>query len=145
MEEKKEKTEQKWALLGFRSRRAGKSVIAILWYVLCVAVLHFGITSPCPVEAAGRDLALYRANSILIFFWMISPAIFLSDSPIREHLWPFKKKETWFSVLGMMIVFILFAYSFAQIENAHSPQYKETFNQYIESSYQGFVDAGNQQ
>lgn len=145
MEENREKNKQKWILWGFRSKNAGKSIIAILWYVLCAAVLYFGITSPCPVQAVGRDLALFRANSILIFIWMISPAIFLSDSPIRKHVWPFKMKETWFSVLGMMIVNILFAYSFAQIENSHTTQYKESFNRYIESSYQRFVDAGTQQ
>ncbi len=143
--EENRKNEQKWALWGFRSKNAGKFIIAILWYILCAAVLYFGITSPCPVEATGRDLALFRANSILIFFWMISPAIFLSDSPIRKHVWPFKKKEMWFSVLGMMIVNILFAYSFAQIENSHSTKFKDSFSRYIESSYQGFVDAGTKQ
>ena len=60
----------------------------------------------------------------VIFLWMLSPAIFLSETPLRRRLPLFRQRIVSKSLIGMMIVFILFTYLFAMTESWHSPEYK---------------------
>ena len=129
-------------LFGFRSGKPVKMIAALAWYLLCLVVLFFGLTTPVPVAASAYDAGLYRLSGVILFLWMLSPAVFLSNTPLRQYLPLFRKRQTGFSVMGMMIVFVFFAYLFASVESLHSPAYQEAFNTYIQSAYQAFVDAG---
>ena len=110
-------------LLGFRSGNPLKMTVALAWYLLCLVVLFF-------------------LSGVILFLWMLSPAVFLSDTPLRQYLPLFRKRQTGFSVMGMMIVFVFFAYLFASVESLHSAAYQQMFNTYIQSAYQAFVEAG---
>ena len=129
-------------LLGFRSGNPLKMTVALAWYLLCLVVLFFGLTTPVPVTAGAYDGGIYRLSGVILFLWMLSPAVFLSDTPLRQYLPLFCKRQTGFSVMGMMIVFVFFAYLFASVESLHSAAYQEMFNTYIQSAYQAFVEAG---
>ena len=129
-------------LLGFRSGNPLKMTVALAWYLLCLVVLFFGLTTPVPVTAGAYDGGIYRLSGVILFLWMFSPAVFLSDTPQRQYLPLFRKRQTGFSVMGMMIVFVFFAYLFASVESLHSAAYQEMFNTYIQSAYQAFVEAG---
>ena len=129
-------------LLGFRSGNPLKMTVALAWYLLCLVVLFFGLTTPVPVIAGAYDGGIYRLSGVILFLWMLSPAVFLSDTPLRQYLPLFRKRQTGFSVMGMMIVFVFFAYLFASVESLHSAAYQEMFNNYIQSAYQAFVEAG---
>lgn len=129
-------------LLGFRSGNLLKMTVALAWYLLCLVVLFFGLTTPVPVTAGAYDGGIYRLSGVILFLWMLSPAVFLSDTPLRQYLPLFRKRQTGFSVMGMMIVFVFFAYLFASVESLHSAAYQEMFNTYIQSAYQAFVEAG---
>lgn len=129
-------------LLGFRSGNPLKTTVALAWYLLCLVVLFFGLTTPVPVTAGAYDGGIYRLSGVILFLWMLSPAVFLSDTPLRQYLPLFRKRQTGFSVMGMMIVFVFFAYLFASVESLHSAAYQEMFNTYIQSAYQAFVEAG---
>ena len=115
---------------------------ALLWYALCVAVLICGMTAEVPVPADAHDKFLYRIGAIIIFLWLLSPALFLSDSKMRSYLPLFRRRQFGFSMLGMMIAFVFFAYLFASLESLHSAAYQEEFGAYIQSAYQTFIDAG---
>ena len=97
-------------LLGFRSGNPLKMTVALAWYLLCLVVLFFGLTTPVPVTAGAYDGGIYRLSGVILFLWMLSPAVFLSDTPLRQYLPLFRKRQTGFSVMGMMIVFVFFAY-----------------------------------
>lgn len=129
-------------LLGFRSGNPLKMTVALAWYLLCLVVLFFGLTTPVPVTAGAYDGGIYRLSGVILFLWMLSPTVFLSDTPLRQYLPLFRKRQTGFSVMGMMIVFVFFAYLFASVESLHSAAYQEMFNTYIQSAYQAFVEAG---
>ena len=129
-------------LLGFRSGNPLKMTVALAWYLLCLVVLFFGLTTPVPVTAGAYDGGIYRLSGVILFLWMLSLAVFLSDTPLRQYLPLFRKRQTGFSVMGMMIVFVFFAYLFASVESLHSAAYQEMFNTYIQSAYQAFVEAG---
>lgn len=127
---------------GFRSGKLIKMTVAAVWYMLCFVVLFFVLTTQVPVAASARDERLYRISGVILFLWMLSPAVFLSDTQLRQYLPLFRKRQVGFSVMGMMIVFVFFAYLFASVESLHSDAYQEAFNTYIQSAYQAFVDAG---
>ena len=73
---------------------------------------------------------------------MLSPAIFLSDTAFRAKLPLFKKRIAMYSLVGLMIVFVLFQYLFTAVEGLHTREYLDEFRTYISVTYKGFVGAG---
>ena len=73
---------------------------------------------------------------------MLSPAIFLSDTAFRAKLPLFKKRIAMYSMVGLMIVFVLFQYLFTAVEGLHTHEYLDEFRTYISATYEGFVEAG---
>lgn len=129
-------------LLGFRSGKPLKKIAAVLYYALCVAVLVLAMVTPVPVSAGARDQFIYRLSGVIIFVWMMSPAIFLSETPLRRWLPFFKKKNFMGSLGGMMIVFLFFAYLFAAVGELYTPEFNGAFGAYIQSTYESFIEAG---
>jgi len=130
-------------VLGFRSKTPWKMIVACCYYVLCLVILIVGLMTRPPIEANGRDTLVYFVSVLMIFLWMLSPAIFLSNTPLRGKLPLFRKHDALKSLLGMMIVFLLFSYLFAMTESWHSPSYKVAFQAYNEATFNGFVQAGD--
>lgn len=131
-------------VLGFRSGVPWKGIVAVGYYILCAFILVVCLVTPPLVPAGPWDTFLVKLSSVVIFLWMMSPAIFLSETPIRNNL-PFLKKHTLLdSLAGMFIVLFLFSRVFILTEGLHTPEYKEAFNTYIEESYSGFVEAGEE-
>lgn len=117
-------------VLGFRSGTPWKSVVAALYYAVCLFVLFMGAFTPPPVAANLWDTAVMKFSLLVIFLWMLSPALFLSDTPLRKRL-PFLKKNTLLdSAVGMVIVFVIFSYLFALSESFHIAEYKQRYRQY---------------
>lgn len=129
-------------VLGFRSGTPWKSTVAVVYYLLCAAYLVIAITTPPLIPADTRDTIIVKLSSFVLFLWMLSPAIFLSNTPLREKLPFFKEHQLLKSVVGLMIVFVLFQYLFMAVEKLHSDEYSETFTQYITESFDTFVEAG---
>lgn len=129
-------------ILGFRSWTPWKMIVACLYAVVALVYLWFAMTTPLPIEAGTYDTVIYRISAFVIFLWIISPVIFLSDTPLRRHLPLFRKKVGSMSLVGMMVVFLLFSYLFAMTESWHTPEYKEAFEAYNEAAYEQFVEAG---
>ena len=111
-------------LFGFRSKTPWKMLLAGLYYLAGLAVLACGLFSPPFVAAEGIDLTIYRVSVVILFLWIESPAVFLSDTPLRRRLPFFRDWTLLRSMVGMMIVFVLFAYLFAAVERGHTAQYQ---------------------
>ena len=119
---------RRW-LFGFRSKTPWKMVLAGLYYLAGFAVLASGLFSPPFVAAVGIDLTIYRISAVILFLWMESPAVFLSDTPLRRRLPFFRDKTPLRALVGMMIVFVLFAYLFAAVEQQHTQSYQSALAQ----------------
>ena len=132
-------------LFGFRSNTPWKKIIAVLYYLLCLTILVVGLVTPLSIEAGLWDIFVYKVSVVVIFLWMASPAIFLSDTALRRRLPLFKQNQPVKSLMGMMIVFILFTYLFAMTESWHTPEFKEEFFAYTESAYNEYIIAGGGQ
>lgn len=128
--------------LGFRSGTPWKMIVALVYYAACVAFLVIGMITPPLVESNGWDTFMVKLSTFILFLWMLSPAIFLSDTPIRSKLPLFRQKIGMWSLVGLMIVFVLFQYLFMTSESLHTDEYKTAFNTYITESYDMFVEAG---
>ncbi len=129
-------------IFGFRSKTGWKSILAIVYLSFCLVFLFFALTARPLVECDGYDLTIYRISSLLIFVFMISPFILLSDTPLRDSLPFFSRHETFSSLLGMMVVFILFILFFIGVESYHTPAYREAFQSYIDTTYEQFYNVG---
>lgn len=130
-------------LFGFRSGKPWKMILAGLYYLCGFVVLFFGLSTPMAIQAGPYDQTIYGCSILILFLWIMSPAIFLSDTPLRDYLPLFKKRIRTESIVGMMIVFLFFAYLFGSVESLHTPQYQAEFEAYTYSTYQGFVEAGS--
>lgn len=129
-------------VLGFRSGNILKIIIATIWYLMSFILLFYVIYTVPPVKANVYDVRIYKLSGLILYIWMLSPAIFLSNTCFRNHMPLFRSYSPTSSLMGMMIVFLFFAYLFASVESLHSPEYQKVFNSYIESAYQQFVDVG---
>ncbi len=128
---------------GFRSGVPWKKLLAVVYYAACLAFLVIGMTTPPLIEAGPWDTFVVKLSSFIMFVWMLSPAIFLSDTPLRDILPFFKDRQLLRSLVGLMIVCVLFQYLFMASEALHTPEYQEAFTAYINASYETFVEAGS--
>ena len=129
-------------VLGFRSGKPWKMILAVLYYCCCLAVLWFGMTLPSFPQIGAFDRGIELLSVLIIFLWMLSPAIFLSDTPMRSHLPLFKKRDGMFSMIGMMIVFLFFAYLFGAVSSFHTPEYGRMIEQFSAGAYAGLAEIG---
>ncbi|MEA4897207.1 hypothetical protein ACH6CV_09375 [Bacillota bacterium Meth-B3] len=127
---------------GFRSGTPWKSGVALIYYLACAAFLVIAMTTPPLIPAGAWDAAVVKLSSFVLFVWMLSPAIFLSDTPMRGKLPFFKDRRAMRSLVGLMIVFVLFHYLFMAVEGLHTPEYKAAFTKYIGASFDRFIEAG---
>lgn len=128
---------------GFRSGVPWKKLLAVVYYAACLGFLIIGMTTPPLIEAGPWDTFVVKLSTFILFLWMLSPAIFLSETPMRDILPFFRDRLLMRSLVGLMIVCVLFHYLFMASESLHTPEYKEVFTQYISASYETFVEAGS--
>lgn len=128
---------------GFRSGTPWKMLLAVLYYAACLGFLVIGMTTPPLIEAGPWDAFVVKLSTVILFLWMLSPAIFLSETPLRDILPFFRDRIAMRSLVGLMIVFVLFQYLFMTSESLHTPEYQEVFREYISASYETFVEAGS--
>lgn len=120
----------KW-LFGFRSGTLWKMIVATVYYAFGLVVLFFGLFSSPFIEAGAYDTSVYRATVVIIFFWIESPVIFLSDTPIREKLPFFRHHTASYSLVGMMCMCVLFVYLFATVDSYHTEEYKSRMQEFM--------------
>lgn len=89
-----------------------------------------------------RGYSYHEDFVIHIDIVLLSPALFLSDTFLRNTLPFFKVKSFLSSLTGLLIVWAFLMYFFLCSESLHSPEYKTQFNAFISASYDSFVEAG---
>jgi len=126
---------------GFRSWTPWKMLLAVLYYVACLLLLFFGMTESLPFPMSGYDMVIYRMSAFVLFLWALTPAIFLSETPYRKYLPLFRDKIGSRSFMGMMIIFLLFAYLFASVDDFHTEEYRTTYESYSQAGYEAYEAA----
>ena len=58
-------------VLGFRTGKPWKMLIAGIYYLLCLMVLWYCMTTPLPVQAGDYDVGIYRLSGLVIVLWML--------------------------------------------------------------------------
>ena len=129
-------------LFGFRSGTPWKSGVAIVYYFVCISFFVIAMITPPLIPAQIRDTAVVKMSSIVLCAWMLTPAIFLSETKMRMKLPFFKDHLGLRSLVGLMITSVLFLYLFMMMEGLHTPAYKEAFEKYIYATFDQFVQAG---
>lgn len=118
-------------LFGFRSGTPWKSGLALVYYVALLVFFVTASITPPLVEADSRDALLFKLSSLVLFLWLASPAVFLSDTRFRRYLPLFKARQGSKSLIGMFLVSLLFLNMFVQIERLHSQEYQRLFQAFI--------------
>jgi len=128
--------------LGFRSGTPWKMIVAVVYYAMCAAFLIIAMITPPLVEANGWDTFVVKLSSFILFLWILSPAILLSDTPLRDKLPFFRQRISMWSAVGLMVAFVLFQYLFMTSESLHTAEYKAAFDEYIRAFYGTLMEAG---
>lgn len=128
-------------LLGFRSGVPYKKILAVLYYGLWLFGFVCMMVTPPLVEAGLRDRIILRCSVIILAIGMISPVFFLSNTSFRDRVPFFRKKNPLDSFGGFIIVAFMTLVLFNFSERLHTPEYRTSFNTYIEQTY-GFDATG---
>jgi cytoskeletal protein RodZ len=111
-------------LLGFRSRRVWKMVVACAYYAFCGLAALGVFASVQPYATDTRDVAIDVVSYLLVVLLLLSPALLLSDFGYRQKLPLFKRRKLLWSVAGLALVFVLLSGTIAFAESVHSQPYK---------------------
>lgn len=124
----------RFRLLGFRSNVLLKKIIAVAYYLAGLAILVLGLVTPPPFVPAGTaapwDLAVYKFSMVFMYIWIMTPAIFLSESPLRRNLPFFRDKQRFRSIAGMVFVLAAFGFLFMYIQMLYTPEFRAAIDQF---------------
>lgn len=129
-------------LFGFRSGVPYKKILAVVYYLVCILAYVICIVTPPPVTGGVRDVLILRISTTLLFLYFISPAICLSETPLRDKLPIFRKRTKMDSIMGMIIWGTLVLYFFWLSESFHTASYRQQFSAYITQAFEAFIEAG---
>lgn len=110
-------------LLGFRSNKVWKKVISVIYLVCCVLSIVVTFLSGREGQVTIYDFWIDKVYCAIILLGMISPYIFLSNTPLRKHLPLFKKHKPASSALGMITVLCGLLIVGGMVNSLHSDEY----------------------
>ncbi|MCB6366643.1 hypothetical protein LI291_10710 [Intestinibacillus massiliensis] len=111
-------------LLGFRSGKAWKMVLAIVYYLALALFFVSVMISPSPYAQTYGDIIFEKVEKLCIFIFFISPVIVLSEFKIRNHLLLFRARKAWKTIVGFIILFIITIILVNAVTSLHSSDYK---------------------
>lgn len=129
-------------VFGFRSQTGWKSTVAVCYLLFCFAFLIIAMVTPPLISCDLKDAIIYRLSCLVIFVWLISPFILLSDTKLRDRLPFFSSHYSMSSLAGMLAATIFFILFFIGVESYHSQSYKDDFQKYINETFDVFYYDG---
>ena len=99
-------------LLGFRSDTPWKKGIALIYYGSCFVFFMIAMITPPLIPASSADTVITKISSFILTLMLLSPALFLSDTFLRNTLPFFKVKSFLSSLTGLLIVWAFLMYFF---------------------------------
>ena len=117
-------------LLGFRSNRLWKKIIAYLYYLLCLIIIFYSFIKVPQIESNLYDMIIYKISIILRTLAFLIPPLLISNFSIKDKLPFFKKKKWWsdvFGFIGIFIIMICFSYL---VSLFHSNDYQKRYAEF---------------
>ena len=117
-------------LLGFRSNKKWKKILASCYYILGIIFFLGSIFEVPEIKANMYDMFIYKTSMILFGISFLAPTILLSNIEFKNKIPLFRKNKWWSNTLGFVIV-ILFAFLCSDVVTVfHSNDFKERYNDY---------------
>lgn len=120
-------------LLGFRTNKLWKKIIAIIYYILCLFLLIIAMNDVPKIRVSIYDMVIHKSSKILVALSFFIPVLFISDFNIKEKIPLFKIKKWWSDILGFVIVFFLVICSSKIINICHSSDYLKRYDEYSQT------------
>ena len=111
-------------ILGFRSGKVWKRAVSILYFCVCVIVLLAAIFTKRSGQITMYDFLIDKALYLVLFIWLLSPYVLLSNTAFRGKMPLFKQHTIGASLWGMVIVSVLMLFAFGAVYTFHSNEYK---------------------
>lgn len=110
-------------LLGFRSNKVWKKVVSSCYLVGCALFLIATIFSGREGQVTQYDFLINKVYGVILFLTMISPYIFLSNTPLRDKVPLFKRGKTSSSLVGVAVVVVALLVISGVVNGLHSAEY----------------------
>lgn len=120
-------------LLGFRSNKLWKKIIAILYYIWCLFLLIVAMNDVPEIRVSIYDMVIHKSSMILMALSFFIPILFISDFNIKKKIPLLKIKKWWSDILGFVIVFFLVICSSKIINICHSSDYFKRYDEYSQT------------
>ena len=111
-------------LLGFRSRKGWKKIVAICYLIFWGLFIVVNLFSARQGKVSSYDYFVDKAHMSLITLIFLSPFMFLSNTKLRNSLPLFKTRKMSQSALGMLIVVLSLGALAGSVNSLHSQEYK---------------------
>ena len=79
-------------LLGFRTDKLWKKIIACIYYIFCLITIFASFSEVPQIEANIYDMVIYKTSVILSNLAFLIPALLITTFNIKEKI-PFLKKK----------------------------------------------------
>lgn len=111
-------------LLGFRSNKAWKKVLSVLYIIFFGIVALAGMSGGREGQVTVYDFVIDKIWSFILILTFFSPYIFLSNTKLRDVLPLFNKRKAGLSFVGMIVVVFLLAFIGGGVNSMHSEEYQ---------------------
>ncbi len=112
-------------LVGFRTNKLWKKIIACIYYLFCIIMLIVAIRDVPEIKANIYDMFIYKTTMILNALSFSIPILFISNFNIKDNLPLLKRKKIWSDILGFIIIAFLVLCCGKLINMCHSNNYWE--------------------
>jgi len=120
-------------LVGFRTNKSWKKILACLYYFLCFIVIISYASEVPKVQADIYDLFIFKTSNILTALSFFIPMLFISDFKFKDKIPILNKKKIWSDIIGFIIIFFVVMSSSELVSLLHSNDYWERYNDYTQT------------
>lgn len=117
-------------LLGFRTNKWWKKIIACIYYLFCIVMFFSSFKEIPQIEANMYDMVIYKISIILSRLSFLMPAILVSDFKMKSRIPFLKKKKWWLDVFGFISIFLIVMLCSSATTLFHSQDYQNRYEEF---------------
>lgn len=117
-------------IVGFRSNKMWKKIIASLYYLFCLIYIIQSLNNVPVIKANIYDMVIHKISAVLMGLSYLLPTIFISNFKFKEKIPLLKKKKWWSDVFGFIIVFLFMFFCSNIVTLFHSKDYLQRYEEY---------------
>ena len=117
-------------IVGFRSNKTWKKIIASLYYLFCLIYIIQSLNNVPVIKANIYDMVIHKISAFLMGLSYLLPIIFISNFKFKDKIPLLKKKKWWSDVFGFIIVFLFMVFCSNIVTLFHSKYYLQRYEEY---------------